>query len=139
MCVRREEEKEEEALSIPLLGSTSWYDRIVNKINADVFEPKPSDKSDTQNVTIKKEPSEASNENVTSINKGVCNIQIKKEPPDENEGKNTLTLEEQAAKEIMEDLKSEKKENDLVLPLAKEQNLRGEDEVSILVLLTSDT
>ncbi|XP_012224166.2 G-patch domain and KOW motifs-containing protein [Linepithema humile] len=121
------EEKKEEHLIIPLLGSKTWHDRIVNKIDADIFESKAS-KNDTQTVTIKEEPKEISNGDLTLVNNSVSNTQIKSEPLDESESK-TLTLEEQAAKEIIEDLKSTEKKDDklsnLTLPLAEEQNLRG--------------
>lgn len=133
----RVEEKEDKVLVIPLLGSKSWHDRIVNKIDADIFESKAS-KNDTQDITIKEEPKEVPNGDLTSVNNSVFNIQIKSEPPDEGENKN-LTLEEQAAKEIIEDLKSAEKKDDkltnLTLPLSEEQNLRGVEEVSIFVVI----
>ncbi|XP_020284700.1 nitrilase and fragile histidine triad fusion protein NitFhit-like [Pseudomyrmex gracilis] len=125
-----EEEKKEEPLVIPLLGTNTWHNRVINQTNADIFETKPSDKNaDKQNIIIKKEPSEASNEHVTSVNKDSSSIKIKKELPDENEEK-TLTLEEQAAQEIMKDLELKKEKSDLTLPLV-EDTLRGVEESTL--------
>lgn len=140
MFLFRREEKKEEPLVIPLLGSKTWYDRIVNKIDADIFESKVVNENDIQAVKIeeelKEELKEVSNGDLTSVNNSISNVQIKTEPPDESESK-SLTLEEQAAKEIIEELKStEKKDdklNDLTLPLTEEQNLRGVEEVSIFL------
>lgn len=128
----REEEKKEEPLVIPLLGTKTWHDRVVNRIDADIFEPKSSDKNaDKQNIIIKNEPSEeSSNEHATLIdNKDGSGIEIKKELADESEEKN-LTLEEQAAQEIMKDLELKKETSDLTLPLV-EDTLRGVNEVCI--------
>lgn len=132
----REEEKKEEPLVIPLLGSRTWHDRIINKIDADIFEIKTiKNETLTQDVKIKEEPKEISNGDLTSINENVANIEIKTELErvDQDESK-TSTLEEQAAKEIMEDLKSTEKEKkeliNLTLPLAEDQNLRGVEVVS---------
>lgn len=135
MFLFREEEKKEEPLVIPLLGSKTWHDRIVNKIDADIFESKVASENDTQAVKkIKEEQKEVSNGDLTTVNNSVSNVQIKTEPPDESESK-TLTLEEQAAKEIIEDListdKKDDKLNNLTLPLTEEQNLRGVEEVSV--------
>lgn len=133
MFLFREEEKKEEALVIPLLGSKTWHDRIINKIDADIFESKAANENDTHTIKVKEEPKEISNGNAMSINENVPIVQIKTELPDENESK-TLTLEEQAAKEIIEDLKSkeqkEDKLSDLALPVTEGQNLRGVEEVS---------
>jgi len=133
----RVEEKKEESLVIPLLGSKTWHDRIVNKIDADIFESK-ANKNDIQTVTIKEEQKEIPNEDLTLVNNSVSSIQIKSEPSNESENK-TLTLEEQAAKEIIEDLKSTQKKDDklnnLTLSLAEEQNLRGVEEVSIFMTI----
>lgn len=134
MFLFREEEKKEEPLVIPLLGSKTWHDRIVNKIDADIFESKVVNENNTQAVKIKEEPKEVSNGDVTSVDNSISSILIKTEPPNESESK-TLTLEEQAAKEIIEDLESTEKKDDklsnLTLPLTEEQNLRGVKEVSI--------
>jgi len=128
----REEDKKETPLIIPLLGSKTWHDRIINKIDADIFETKNKNENDIQAVKIKEEPEEVPNGDTISINKDISNVQIKTEP---DEKKNEiLTLEEQAAKEIIEDLKSEEKEDkldNLTLPLKEEENLRGMEEVSI--------
>ncbi|XP_014483337.1 PREDICTED: nitrilase homolog 2 isoform X2 [Dinoponera quadriceps] len=127
-----EEEKKEEPLVIPLLGPKTWHDRIVNKIDADIFESKVANKNDVQAVKIKEEPKEVSNGDLTLVNNSVSNVQIKTEPPGESK---TLTLEEQAAKEIIEDLESSEKKDDklsnLTLPLAEGQNLSNVDESTL--------
>lgn len=102
------EEEKTEPLVIPLLKSKTWHDRIINKINADIYKQKVKSKND-----------------VSNIQEAVSNIQIKIANQNEN------TLDEQAAKEIIEDLKSTEekdKPNDLTLPLVKEQNLNGAEE-----------
>ncbi|KAL6258894.1 hypothetical protein P5V15_010840 [Pogonomyrmex californicus] len=125
------EEKKEEPLIIPLLDSKTWHDRIVNKIDADIYKSNTS-KRDTQNISVKEESKKVSNGDLTLINKAVSNVQIKTELS--NEGK-SLTLDEQAAKEIIEDLKStEKNENelcDITLSLVKGQNLKGAEESTL--------
>ncbi|XP_011150826.1 G-patch domain and KOW motifs-containing protein [Harpegnathos saltator] len=129
-----EEEKKEEPLVIPLLGSKTWHDRIVNKIDADIFESKITNENHTQTINIKEEPQEVSNGDLTLVNNSVSNVQIKTELSVENESE-ALTLEEQAAKEIIEDLKSTDKKDsklkDLTLPLTEEQNLRGVEESTL--------
>ncbi|RLU17346.1 hypothetical protein DMN91_009580 [Ooceraea biroi] len=130
-----EEAKEESPLIIPLLGPKTWHDRIINKIDADIFEPKTKTENDTQTVKVKEESKEVSNGDITmEINKDISNVQIKTEPQDEKEGK-SLTLEEQAAREIVEDLKSAEKKDDkldnLTLPLTEEAHLRGMEESTL--------
>lgn len=103
-------EEKKEPLVIPLLKSKTWHDRIINKINADIFKEKAKNKND-----------------VSNIQQAVSNIQIETIALNENES----ILDEQAAKEIIEDLKSiEEKDklSDLTLPLIKGQNLNGAEE-----------
>lgn len=100
-----------------MLKSKTWHDRIINKINADIFKQKVKDKND-----------------VSNIQQAVSNIQIKTVAPNENKS----ILDEQAAKEIIEDLKSieeKNKSSDLTLPLIKGQNLNGAEEVSEIKLI----
>ncbi|KAM0725383.1 G-patch domain and KOW motifs-containing protein [Formica fusca] len=104
------EEEKKELLVIPLLKSKTWHDRIINKINADIFKQKIRSKND-----------------VSNIQQAVSDIQIKTISSDKNES----ILDEQAAKEIIEDLKSideKDKLSDLSLPLIKGQNLNGAEE-----------
>ncbi|KAL6426276.1 hypothetical protein ACFW04_009061 [Cataglyphis niger] len=104
------EEEKKEPLIIPLLKSKTWHDRIINKINADIFTQKKISKND-----------------VSNIQEAVSDMQIKTISNDKNES----ILDEQAAKEIIEDLKSiEEKDklSDLSLPLIKGQNLNGAEE-----------
>lgn len=118
-----EEEKKDEPLIIPLLGSRTWHDRIINKIDADIFLPK-ADKEKVENTSV--------NESKLSNGKTSPIISIKKEPVEDSENK-VVTLEEQAAKEIIEELKSknehETKTNDLTLPLVEDESLRGKEQV----------
>lgn len=93
------------------MKSKTWHDRIINKINADIFTQKTRNKND-----------------VSNIQQAVSNIQIKI-----SSSKNESILDEQAAKEIIEDLKSideKDKLSDITLPLMKGQNLNGAEEVS---------
>lgn len=99
------------------MKSKTWHDRIINKINADIFTQKKISKND-----------------VSNIQEAVSDMQIKTISNDKNES----ILDEQAAKEIIEDLKSiEEKDklSDLSLPLIKGQNLNGAEEVSIITLI----
>ncbi|XP_078052452.1 G-patch domain and KOW motifs-containing protein-like [Augochlora pura] len=123
-----EEEKKDEPLVIPLLGSKTWHDRILNKIDADIFEPKVTKE---EVVKIKEEDvSELTNGN--AMPKDI--VKIKEEPLDEDE-KKVSTLEEQAAKEIIADLKSNEKEETqtqaLTLPIVDEQSLRGQQQSTL--------
>lgn len=139
MFLSRKEEEEDNQLIIPLLASKSWHDRVINKIDADIFKVKVENKNDTHVVKIKEEPKEEpkekpqeiSNGDLTLVDNNISNIQ-KTEPPNESESK-SLSLEEQAAKEIIEDIRSTEKKDDtlkdLTLPLTEEQNLSGGEEV----------
>lgn len=129
-----EEEKKDEPLVIPLLGTKTWHDRIINKIDADIFEPKPiADKEEKAEIKVKQEPtSEVTNGNATPILTDIPPVVIKTEPVDPNTSE--TTLEEQAAKEIIEDLQStDKKEKPkvLTLPVTEDPSLRGEEESTI--------
>lgn len=130
ICLFRKEEKKEEPLVIPLLESNTWHDRIINKIDASKSK---TNNDDIQNVKIKEEPKKVSNGDLTSINKAVSpsNIQMKTGLSTESK---TLTLDEQAAKEIIEDLNAVGKKKDescdITLALVKGQNLKGAEEVS---------
>lgn len=120
-----EEEKKDEPLVIPLLGSKTWHDRIVNKIDADIFETKT--KENEQDIDVKQEEKpELINGNASLKNKSV-----KKPEVAENNENKVITLEEQAAKEIIADLISKKDEQvetkNLTLPLVGDESLRGKD------------
>ncbi|XP_071574786.1 G-patch domain and KOW motifs-containing protein-like [Temnothorax nylanderi] len=126
------EEKKEEPLIIPLLESNTWHNRIISKIDASKSK---TSKDVIQNVKIKEESKEISNGVLTSINKAVSssNVQIKTELSIES--KTTLTLDEQAAKEIIEDLQSTEKNQDelcdITLSLVKGQDLKGAEESTL--------
>lgn len=128
-----EEEKKDTPLVIPLLGTKTWHDRIINKIDADVFEPKAVPNKEETKTVIKQEPnSEITNGNATSIQMDVPPIVIKTEPLDPSTSE--TTLEEQAAKEIIEDLKSADKKEEpkvLTLSLTEDPSLRGQEESTI--------
>ncbi|XP_076646797.1 G-patch domain and KOW motifs-containing protein [Halictus rubicundus] len=123
-----EVEKKDEPLIIPMLGSKTWHDRIVNKIDADIFEPKVA-KEDT--IKIKQEDvSELTNGK--ALPKDI--VKVKQEPLEEIENK-VITLEEQAAKEIIADLKSDDNQGTqteaLTLPIAEEESLRGQEQSTL--------
>lgn len=116
------------------MESNTWHDRIINKIDAS--KSKTSDNA-IQNVKIKEESKKVSNGDLSSVNKTISpsNVQIKMELSSEDK---TLTLDEQAAKEIIEDLKSAEKNEDelcdITLSLVKGQDLKGAKEVSFLMI-----
>lgn len=118
-----EEKKKDEPLVIPLLGSKTWYDRIVNKIDADIFEPKTEQSNEVDDN--EEEKSKLSNGNAS------LKIPIVKVEDDKSK---IVTLEEQAAKEIIEELKSkdesETKESDLTLPLV-DDSLTGKEQSTL--------
>ena len=84
-----------------------------------------------QDIEIKQEKvedicnSDATNENIQPME----GIEIKTEPVDNN----SLTLEEQAAREIIADLKSDGNENKqekvFALPITNDDDLQGKEEV----------
>lgn len=111
-----------------------WHDRIINKIDADIFEPKPvpNEEVKLKNDIKQEQSNEIANGNATPIHTDIPPMIIKTEPADSTTTK--TTLEEQAAKEIIEDLKSTGKKEDskvLTLPVTEEEKaLRGQEEVS---------
>ncbi|XP_076546824.1 G-patch domain and KOW motifs-containing protein-like isoform X2 [Osmia lignaria lignaria] len=123
-----EEKKKDEPLVIPLLGSKTWHDRIINKIDADIFEPK-----------TKEEPTDdsAKQEGKVDVPNGSLLPQISvKEEVIENDENKAVTLEEQAAKEIIEDLNSKEKEQQsetktLTLSLTDDPSLRGTEQSTL--------
>ncbi|XP_034939401.1 G-patch domain and KOW motifs-containing protein [Chelonus insularis] len=75
------EKIKDELLIIPMLGPKSWHDRIINKIKANV------------NKDIQSEKNEAINDQIIGV---------------KEESKKNSSLDEQAAQEIINDLKREK-------------------------------
>uniref|UniRef100_V9IKB6 G patch domain and KOW motifs-containing protein n=1 Tax=Apis cerana TaxID=7461 RepID=V9IKB6_APICE len=122
-----EEEKKDEPLVIPLLGSKTWHDRIINHIDADIFEPKEN-KEKIEDVNINKEVK-------SKLSNGNASPQIITKEPEQLVDNKVVTLEEQAAKEIIEELKSkeqqETKTNDFTLPLVEDQSLRGQEQSTL--------
>ncbi|XP_046141264.1 G-patch domain and KOW motifs-containing protein [Osmia bicornis bicornis] len=123
-----EEEKKDEPLVIPLLGSKTWHDRIINKIDADIFEPKTKEEPTDDN---------AKQEGKVDVPNGSVLPQISvKEEVIENDENKAVTLEEQAAKEIIEDLNSKEKEEQsetktLTLSLTDDPSLRGTEQSTL--------
>ncbi|XP_066590900.1 uncharacterized protein [Prorops nasuta] len=131
------EEKKDEPLVIPLLGPRTWHDRILNKVDADIFEPKtnPTNSNVTDSVKIKIEPLDETSNGDTNNTKLDSSIKIKEEPTD-NATNTSTSLEEQAVKEIFEDLKStetnENKTPEFTLAITEDQSsLRGKEESSL--------
>jgi len=130
ICLCRKEETREESLIIPLLESNTWHDRIINKIDASKLK---TSNDNIQNVKIKEEPKKIFNGDLTSVKTpSPSNIQIRTGSSSESK---TLTLDEQAAKEIIEDLNAKNKDElcDITLSLVKGQDLKGAEEVSIFL------
>lgn len=131
----REEEKKDEPLVIPLLGSETWHDRIINKIDADIFEPKPvpNEEAKVKNDIKQEQSNEIANGNAIPIHTDIPTTIVKTEQTDTVTTE--TTLEEQAAKEIIEDLKSTGKKEEskvLTLPITEEEKaLRGKEEVNL--------
>uniref|UniRef100_A0ABD2X072 G-patch domain-containing protein n=1 Tax=Trichogramma kaykai TaxID=54128 RepID=A0ABD2X072_9HYME len=123
--IGKEEEVENE-LVIPMTGSKTWHDRIVNKVDADIYESKTKNSE----LVIKEEKHDDISNGTTSKSElSVPVTNIKKEPDDEK----PLTLEEQAAREIISDLRSEKPkpENNLTVPIGNEDNLVGQEQSTL--------
>jgi hypothetical protein len=128
------EEKKDAPVVIPMLGSKTWHDRIINKIDADIFEPKTNCKinNETQNIKIKEEKIDnVPNGNISNeIIQPMEVSEIKKEPDTV-----PLTLDQQAAHEIISDLKSDagkvKEQNVFALPIVNNDDLKGKEEVSL--------
>ncbi|XP_070531117.1 G-patch domain and KOW motifs-containing protein-like isoform X2 [Cardiocondyla obscurior] len=121
------EKKKEEPLVIPLLECNTWHDRIVSRLDAS--KSKTSNNDIKQNVKVKEEVKDTSECDLTSINKVfLSDVQIKTEL-------STLTLDEQAAKEIVEDLNSRENDKqelrDMTLPLVNDQDLNGAEESTL--------
>lgn len=129
------EEKEDEPLVIPLIGSKTWHDRILNKVDADIFEPKliKSEPNETNDGSIEDRGQQKLSNGNAALLKPPGDIKIKTEPLDDTG--THLTLEQQAAKEIIEDLhatdKLITKTEELALPLAENENLRGKEESTL--------
>ncbi|XP_012266206.2 G-patch domain and KOW motifs-containing protein [Athalia rosae] len=130
-----EEKKENEPLIIPMRGSKTWHDRIINKIDADIFEPKPSTQNgDKAIVEVKKEPAEEPMETEgTLFTKPPESVTVKE--PEEKYNEPPKTLEEQAAQEILRDLNSVEtngdKPNLFTLPINESSSLVGEKEATL--------
>lgn len=102
----------------------------MNKTDADIFEPKqkPSENGEPVVVEVKKEPLEEPMEVDGEV------VKVKEEVEDE-EKETPKTLEEQAAKEILQDLQNSEvtngdKPNLYTLPVNESSSLAGEKEAS---------
>ena len=119
-----------------MLGSKTWHDRIIHKVDADIFEPKSND-IDSNHSTTEMQIKQEKIDNVSNSGKDL-DIQ----PMDVSDIKSEsnvavpLSLEEQAAQEIIEDLKTEK--NKITEPkvfkvvLNQDDDLLGREQVSFL-------
>ncbi|XP_051165035.1 G-patch domain and KOW motifs-containing protein isoform X2 [Leptopilina boulardi] len=130
------EEKKDEPLVIPMLGSKTWHDRILNKVNADIYEPKVETVTNGNaiNENIKQEIIDNVNENSavleTNISQPMEIVIVKQEKPDDESVK---TLEEQAAAEILQDLKQEQETTKEIsaVPLPADDSLVGKQESTL--------
>ncbi|XP_033224803.1 uncharacterized protein LOC117177872 isoform X1 [Belonocnema kinseyi] len=130
-------EKKNEPLVIPMLGSKTWHERILHKVNADIFEPKtePTTNGDLNNVKVKQEVIEdASGGTVETFPSGpepMELVTVKEERPEEP----ATTLEEQAAQEILRDLQMQgertEQTNIPVVPLPEDESLIGKKESTL--------
>ncbi|XP_043470186.1 G-patch domain and KOW motifs-containing protein [Leptopilina heterotoma] len=129
------EEKKDEPLIIPMLGSKTWHDRILNKVNADIFEPKvePVTNENAINVNIKQEIIDETNDNgvvpESDIPQPMEIVTVK----EENQNEPLKTLEEQAASEILQDLKQEQENTKEIsaVPLPTDDSLVGKQESTL--------
>lgn len=123
-----------------MLGSKTWHDRILNKVNADIYEPKVETVTNGNaiNENIKQEIIDNVNENSavleTNISQPMEIVIVKQEKPDDESVK---TLEEQAAAEILQDLKQEQETTKEIsaVPLPADDSLVGKQEVSLFFQL----
>lgn len=120
-----------------MLGSKTWHERIINKVDADIFEPKvtePKIKDEPMpDVQVKQEKVDGTPNGDVPKQNDVLPMEvseIKKEPVDDQ----PLTLEEQAAREIIADLSSSDNKNKeskvFMLPITEKDDLQGKEEVS---------
>lgn len=117
-----------------MLGSKTWHDRILNKVNADIFEPKVESvtNGNESDIDIKQEVMDDTNDNgivpATDVAQPMEIVHVKEEILDEP----VKTLEEQAADEILQDLKQEQEETKEIsaVPLPADDSLVGKQEVS---------
>lgn len=122
-----------------MLGSKTWHDRIINKVDADIFEPKPTEaliKEETNNTIEIKQEKEDATQNGNAQNESaqpmeIDGVRIKEEPKDA-EPSAPITLEQQAAQEILADLKAKdnesKEQKSFTVPIS-EDDLKGKEEV----------
>lgn len=118
---------------IPLRGSKTWHDRIVNKTNVDIYEPKnklvENGDSIGVEVQVKKEPVEEPMEVEEILPIKEVKTEIHETPK---------TLEEQAAQEILQDLKKGETNGDekrvFTLPVTESSSAAGEKEVNVYLI-----
>ncbi|XP_058789871.1 G-patch domain and KOW motifs-containing protein isoform X2 [Phymastichus coffea] len=135
------EDKKDEPLVIPMLGSKTWHDRIINKVDADIFEPKKTDTEIKKELNKDIKVKEEKNVNMTNGNAKNGNVQLMeidsvkiKEEPKDPEAIEPITLEQQAAQEILADLKEEenksKEQTSFTVPMA-DDDLKGREESTL--------
>ncbi|XP_043277517.1 G-patch domain and KOW motifs-containing protein [Venturia canescens] len=123
------EEKADGPLVIPLLGSKTWHDRILNKTDADIFETRAKNKQNGNTMPIVNGNVRINEDDTLPMDVS----KIKKEEPEETD-KIPTSLEEQAANEIIADLhgKDVKVEDpNLTVPAAENGALEGTKESTL--------
>lgn len=114
-------------------GGKTWHDRVLNKIDADIYEPKDKKKMSNRKINIKKEPiNHSENENGNaSVNNTPINVSKIKQ---EIETK-PLSLDEMAAQELLLDSKKEAGQNeikkDFTVPINEQADLVGAKESTL--------
>ncbi|KAK0098154.1 hypothetical protein PV326_010853 [Microctonus aethiopoides] len=107
------DEKTETPLIIPMLGSTGWHERIVNKINTDIYgasseDVHKKDKKENAKLTDVAKKLSNSDKNHSTANGSVMIEQTSKENQEQIKDV-TVSLEELAAQELLQDLQNDKK------------------------------
>lgn len=128
-----EEEKKNNVLVIPMKGGKTWHDRVLNKVDADIYEPKDKKNTSKRKINIKKEPidhSENQNGNASVNDTPIDVSKIKQEA--ENK---PLSLDEMAAQEILLDSTKEPGQNeikkDFTVPINDQADLVGAKESTL--------
>ncbi|KAK0162842.1 hypothetical protein PV327_006586 [Microctonus hyperodae] len=128
MKVVPKDEKTETPLIIPMLGSTGWHERIVNKINADIYGASNEDVHKKGNAKLTDVTKKLSNnsDKIHSIANGSVMIEQTSKENQEQTKDVTVSLEELAAQELLQDLQNDKKKDPSVdISIEQSNNFDG--------------
>lgn len=128
------DEKTDTPLIIPMLGSTGWHERIVNKINTDIYgasseDVHKKDKKGKAKLTDVAKKLSNSDKNHSTAYGFVTIEQTCKENQEQTKDVN-ISLEELAAQELLQDLQNDKKKKPSVdISIEQSNNFDGAEMV----------